>query len=270
MVVPHWAGDPSAVAELADAAGLPRSAVVEDSGQSLGAWLDRQRVGGAGAACFSFYSTANLPIGDGGMIATDDARRAAWLRRARDNGPSAAARRHVQRGHLGPHVLREGGLPSGLTEQSAATGRDNLRHLTARQLRRQSLARRYDEGLAGIPGVVLPHRPAPGNGEHAWPCYPVRVERSRAGRDAVVRALRAAGIGTAEPLLPLHQLEFCRETCEIPAAGLQSADRLVDQLVALPLYPRLPDVAVDRVSEVLEATFGRRRTRGLRSESPWV
>ncbi len=72
MVVVHWGGDPADVAELAEASGLPASAVIEDAGQALGASLDERAVGGSGSACFSFYSTANLPIGDGGMITTDD------------------------------------------------------------------------------------------------------------------------------------------------------------------------------------------------------
>lgn len=260
LVVVHWAGDQSEVAPLADAAGVPAHAVVEDVGPGVGGWLEGQTVGAAGSACFSFYATANLPIGEGGMVATDDAGRAALLRYSRERGISPAARRHVRHGHIGPHVLREGGLQSGLSEQSAATGRDQLQRLVSRQLRRQSLARGYDQRLAGIPGLALPHRPAPGTGEHAWQRYPVRIERSRAERDAVVRALASAGVGTVEPVLPLHRIAFCRDVCELPSAELSGADALVDQLVSLPIYPRISDVVVDRVSDVLEATLGHRRT----------
>ena len=176
------------------------------------------------------------------MVATDDAGRAAVLRLSRERGISPAARRHVRHGHVGPHVLREGGLQSGLSEQSAAMGRDHLQRLVSRQLRRQSLARRYDERLAGIPGLALPHRPVPGTGEHAWQRYPVRIERSRADRDAVVRALTGAGIGTIEPVLPLHRIAFCRDTCELPSTELCGADALVDQLVSLPIYSTISDV----------------------------
>jgi dTDP-4-amino-4,6-dideoxygalactose transaminase len=260
LVVGHWAGNPSDVSALADAAGVPAYAVVEDAEQALGAWRRGQRIGGAGSACFSFYATANLPVGEGGMVATDDADRARFLRHSREHGISPAARRHVRSGHVGPHVLREGGLQSGLSEQSAATGRDQLQRLVGRQLRRQGLARRYDERLAGIPGVALPHRPAPGTGEHAWQLYPARIERPRSERDAVVRALASAGVGTMAPLLPMHQIPFCRETCELPEGGFPGAETIVDQLVSLPIYPRIADAVVDRVSDVFQATLGRRRT----------
>jgi len=260
MVLVHWAGDPADVDVLGDAAGLSASTIVEDAGPALGARRTGHPVGGAGSACFSFYTTAHVPIGEGGMVATDDVARAARLRAARDHGTSPAARRHVQRGQVGPHVLREGGLQSGLSEQSAATGRAHLQRLADRQRRRAGFARRYDEQLAGIPGVVLPHRPAPGTGERGWHLYPVRIERPWFERDAVVSALAAAGVGIVQPLIALHRLSFCREACETPASDFDGADTLVDQLVSLPMHPQMTDTVVDRVSEVLQATLGHRRT----------
>ena len=57
--------------------------------------------------------------------------------------------------------------------------------------------------------------------------------------------------GTADRLSPLHQLRYARELCEVADGGLPGADQFDAQLVALPIYPRLPDGAADRVAEVL-------------------
>ena len=58
MVVQHMAGHPADVAELAAAAGLPRTRVVEDAAHGIGAELRGTPVGGRShAACFSFYAT---------------------------------------------------------------------------------------------------------------------------------------------------------------------------------------------------------------------
>jgi dTDP-4-amino-4,6-dideoxygalactose transaminase len=235
--------------------------MIEDAGQALGASLGGREVGGTGTACFSFYSTANLPIGDGGIVTTEDPDQALRLMVSRERGTSAAARRHVQHSHLGPHILRDGGLQASLTEQSAAAGRAHLQHLAAWQLRRHQLAHRYDERLAEVPGVGLPHRPARGSGEHAWQSYAVRIERPTYEREGAVRALAAAGIGTTYVVPPLHRLAYCRQVSELPDGGLPGADRLVDQLVSLPMYPGLADSAVDRVSEVLQTTLNRRSMR---------
>jgi dTDP-4-amino-4,6-dideoxygalactose transaminase len=261
MLVVHWGGDPADVEELAEVAGLSSDVVIEDASQALGASWNAVAVGGTGSACFSFCSTATMPIGDGGMVTTDDPERAGRLMVARVRGTSGAARRHVQRRHIGPHILREGGLQSSLTEQSAATGRAQLRRLTAPQLRRKELATRYDERLAGIPDLGLPHRPAEAAGEHSWQYYAVRVDRPTYTRDGVVRSLAAAGIGTTYVTPPLHHLAYCRDVSELPEGGLPGADRLIDQLISLPIHPRLADSAVDRVSEVLQATLGRTSVR---------
>jgi dTDP-4-amino-4,6-dideoxygalactose transaminase len=189
------------------------------------------------------------------MMITADADRARRMRRQREIGPSPAVRRHVLAGHSAPHVLRQGGLPDGLTEQSAAAGRDRLLHLDRWQRRRQDIARRYDERLRDMPWVGLPHRPAPGTGVHGWHHYPVLVEGSRFERDSVVRALDAAGPTTLAPILPLHRLDYVREVCGPSSADLGAADRFVDRVVCLPIHPSQADSTVDRVAEVLEATL---------------
>ena len=97
-----------------------------------------------------------------------------------------------------------------------------------------------------------------GVGEHSWQSYSVRIERPAFERDGVVRALAAAGIGTTYLTSPLHQLAYCRGVSEVPDTGHPGADRFTDQLISLPLYPRLTETAIDRVGEVLEATLGSR------------
>ena len=102
---------------------------------------------------------------------------------------------------------------------------------------------------------MLPHRPASGEGQHAWHHYPLRVEHAKVHRDAVIRALFAAKIRTADRVIALHHLPYARELCEVPDDGLPGADKFAAQLVALPIYPRLPESAATRVAEVLAYTL---------------
>jgi dTDP-4-amino-4,6-dideoxygalactose transaminase len=123
------------------------------------------------------------------------------------------------------------------------------------QRRRDRLAARYDARLADIPGIALPHRPATGTGQHAWHHYPLRIEGKGGVRDAVVTSLRAAGLHTGEPLVPIHLLGYARDVCEMPSR-LSGAERFVAETVFLPLYPRLPDDTALRVGEVLTELLG--------------
>ena len=251
MVVTHLSGNPADARALAQAAALPSDRVVEDASEALGSTFGETRVGGGGTVCFSFYSSANLPIGQGGMVATEYPDLADRVRRARPRGASPQTWRQHLKGNPLWHRLRDGGLDASLTDLSAAIGRAQLAHLKVWQQRRTTLAELYDARLAGIPGLSLPHRPPAGTGQHGWHHYPLRIEGSEAHVAAVSLALAEAGIGTAEPLVPLHRLRHVSDLCEVPPDGLPGADLFVKQVLSLPVYPRVPNNAADRVGDVM-------------------
>ena len=113
-------------------------------------------MGGASrAACFSFYATKNLPIGEGGAIATDDT---SWPRT-----PTIPAARHQPRclaavppGGSWRYDVAEPGLKANITDIQAAIGLAQLACLPAWQARRAQLAAQYDAALAGVPGLAPP------------------------------------------------------------------------------------------------------------------
>ncbi|MDX6325006.1 MAG: hypothetical protein QOK15_1360 [Nocardioidaceae bacterium] len=252
MVVVHWAGDPADVSALAAAAGLPMDCVVEDAAHALGAQLGGTAVGLGAAVCFSFYATKNLPVGEGGMITTHDPERAAWLRSARLHGMSKDAWRRYLPGGGWRYDVPEAGLKANFTDLQAAIASGQLLHLDGWQQRRAEIAALYDELLGRVPGLGLPHRPAPGSGTHAWHLYPVRLGGSSPHRDAVIEKLTAAGIGTSVHFIPVHHLSFFASASLCQPGGLPGADRMFADLMSLPLYPRLTDAQVHRVCDVLE------------------
>ncbi|QNP62924.1 polysaccharide biosynthesis protein [Streptomyces genisteinicus] len=250
MVVLHYAGAPAPVAELAEAAGLPLDRIVEDAAHALGTRAGGHPVGSASpAACFSFYATKNLPIGEGGMITTGDEERAAWFRRARLHGMSADAWRRNLPGGSWRYTVDEAGLKANMTDVQAAIGRAHLRRLGAWQRRRDAIAARYADALAGVPGIEP--LDVPEGGGHAWHLYAVRVLAGfGTGRDDLVERLADRGIGTSVHFTPLHHMPFFREAAVSPR-GLPGADALFPLLLSLPMYPGLPDSSVDRVADEL-------------------
>lgn len=247
MMVLHYAGAPAPVAALAEAARLPLTRVVEDAAHALGTSVGDRPVGSLSrATCFSFYATKNLPIGEGGMVTTDDAELAARLRRARLHGMSADAWRRMLPGGRWRYTVEEAGLKANMTDVQAAIGRAQLHHFDAWQRRRHTLAARYDKALAAVPGIEPLEVPA--SGRHARHLYVVRVlEEYGTGRDELVDGLAAHGIGTSVHFIPLHHLPHFQRTALTPPGGLPGADMLFPQLLSLPLHPFLTDRAVDRV-----------------------
>ena len=122
--------------------------MVIDAAHAVGSTYDGRPVGSGAAVCFSFYATKNLPIGEGGMVTTDDAAKADWLRRARLHGMSADAWRRYLPGGSWRYDVPDAGLKANMSDVQAAIGRAQLTYLDEWQQRRTELARRYDERLA--------------------------------------------------------------------------------------------------------------------------
>jgi dTDP-4-amino-4,6-dideoxygalactose transaminase len=251
MLVVHLAGYPAPVTELAAAAGISLDRVVEDAAHALGTWVDDRPVGAISrATCFSFYATKNLPIGEGGMLTTDDEELAAFCRSARLHGMSADAWRRYLPGGSWRYTVEEPGLKANLTDLQAAIGSAQLLHLPEWQRRRAEIAARYDEGLAGMTGLGLP--PVPARGVHAWHLYVVRVQPELGiSRDDLVVELADRGIGSSVHFIPLHTMAHFRATAVRQPGGLPVADAVFEQLLSLPLHPALTDDDVDRVVDAL-------------------
>jgi dTDP-4-amino-4,6-dideoxygalactose transaminase len=246
MVVLHYAGAAAKVDELAAAAGLPMARVVEDAAHAVGTWAGTRRVGSRSrAACFSFYATKNLPIGEGGMVATDDPELADAIRCGRLHGMSRDAWRRYEPGGSWRYDVAEDGIKANLPDAAAAVGRVQLAHVDGWQKRRTAIALAYQDALGGIPGLQLPREPR--DGRHAWHLYVVRVNgQSPITRDELSAELELRGVATSVHFIPLHHLTYYRATTVQPTP-LSGADHVFPELLSLPMFPALTDNEVDRV-----------------------
>jgi dTDP-4-amino-4,6-dideoxygalactose transaminase len=245
MVICDLGGYPVDHVALAGAANLPFQRIVVDAAHGPGGTIGRAEAATAPfATCLSFYATKNLPIGEGGAVATHDPDLDEWLRRARLHGMSRDAWRRYLPGGSWRYDVPEVGFKANLTDLQAAMGREQLRELPAWQDRRTELVARYDAALAdAVKAGALrqPSRPA----GHALHLYQVRVGR----RDEVAAALAEAGIGTSVHFIPVHQFSayaelFGPDEC----ASVPVTDRVAEEMLSLPLYPDLTDSDVDLVA----------------------
>jgi len=259
MVVLHYAGAPAQVEELAAAAGVPMEHVVEDAAHAVGTRDGRGHVGSRSrAACFSFYATKNLPIGEGGMVTTDDDELADRLRVSRLHGMSRDAWRRYEPGGSWRYDVTEAGLKANLPDVAAAVGRVQLRHVDEWQEQRTAAASAYLEQLVDVPGLDLPEEP--GTGRHAWHLFVIRINRwADVSRDELSDLLAEEGVGTSVHFIPLHHLTYYRTAASKPVP-LGGADEVFPQLLSLPLYPSITRDEIDRVCSLV--------TRSVSSSTP--
>jgi dTDP-4-amino-4,6-dideoxygalactose transaminase len=210
-------------------------AVIEDCSQAHGATLGGRRLGTLGAVgTFSLYPTKNLgALGDGGVIATDDAALAERL---------TALRQYGWRTH---YVSEEVGINSRLDEVQAAILSVKLRHLDAGNAARRAIADRYDAALGGS-ALAPPARRA--GAEHVFHQYVVRA----ADRDGLRARLREAGIGTGVHYpVPVHLQPAYAGRVALGPAGCRASERAAAEVLSLPMFPELTDAQVSAVCDVV-------------------
>ena len=236
-IVPvHLYGQPVDLAAVQDLASRLGLWLLEDCAQAQGAEWNGRRVGSFGrAAVFSFYPSKNLPgMGDGGAVLTSDDEVAARCRRLRDHG------------RLDKNVHREIGFNLRFNELQAAALRVLLRRLDAMNGRRRVLAERYARGLAGLP-LVLPAERA--HARHVYHLFVVRAAR----RAALAAFLKERGIQTGVHYpVPTHRQPALERFARSPLAR---TERLVDEILTLPMSADHADAEIDRVIAAVREFF---------------
>jgi dTDP-4-amino-4,6-dideoxygalactose transaminase len=227
----HLYGQPADLAPLLRLARKHGLSVLEDAAQAHGARYRGRRIGAHGdAVAWSFYPGKNLgALGDGGAVTTDDAELAGRLRVLRNYGSREK------------YVNEVRGYNSRLDPLHAAALRVKLKHLDAWNARRSAVAAAYLRGLSDV-GLTLPSVPA--WADPAWHLFVVRHPR----RDALQRALSAAGVGTLihYPIPPHRQQAYRSAGWHQDAFPL--ASQLAGEVLSLPMGPHL---SAEQVAQVI-------------------
>jgi len=223
--------------EAINAVAAPRKIpVVEDAAQAIGAKRNGQRACGLGfAGCLSFYPTKNLgAFGDAGAICTSDDAFAERCRKMRVHGS----------GHTYHHEMIGGMFR--LAAVQAAVLSVKLKYLEGWHEARRRNARLYDELLRGSKVVT------PVIEEGNWSIYNQYVVRVP-DRDRVKQRLADKGVGTGVYYpVPLH-LQECFRYLGGKEGDLPVTERACREVLALPIYPELPEEHVRYVAKELLA-----------------
>ena len=219
--------------------GVP---VVEDAAEALGAQYRGRHVGALGdLACFSFNGNKLITTGGGGMVVTGDVRLAERLRYL-----TTQAKCDADEGIHG-----EVGYNYRLTSVQAALGLAQLERLDALLAAKRAIARRYGDGLVGLPGLV-PMREADWANSACW-LYTVRVNGGL-DRRHLRGQLVEAGVDVRPYWQPMHLSPAHRGAA---CLGGAVAERLHGELLSLPSSCGLREAEQARVIEALASVAGR-------------
>jgi dTDP-4-amino-4,6-dideoxygalactose transaminase len=208
--------------------GLP---VIEDAAQAFGA----AGIATSVVSTFSFFPTKNLfALGDGGLIAVNDAELAERIRMLRFHG-SAAKKEFLYVGYN-----------SRLDAMQASFLRIFLRHITEWNQQRREAAARYTELLDGL--VETPVDEA----GHVYHMYCVRSPE----RDRLAAALNDAGIGFAVYYQPPLHLQPALRYLGYSEGDFPETEHASRENLCLPLWAGITEEQQTEVVSVLKRASG--------------
>lgn len=216
----HWSGRPCLMDEIMKIAGKHGLKVVEDACHAVQATLDGKYAGTLGdAAAFSFHPLKNLNVwGDGGILVTNDAKIADYVRLIRNHGL-------IDRDHCEIFAFN-----SRLDTVQAVVADhllDKLDHITASRI---ANAQALDKALVGVNQVNPPMRNP--RIKEVFHLYCLECER----RDELQAFLIAKGIDAKVHYpIPMH-LQPAARSWGYKAGDFPRAERLCANIMSLPVH----------------------------------
>ena len=232
--------DMDPVMELADNYDLK---VVEDAAEVHGALYRGKKAGSIGdAGCFSFYANKIITTGEGGMIVTND----------EDVAERARSYRNLcfKPGRRFYHT--ELGENFRMTNLQAAIGVAQLEQIDRFIEIKRAMAKKYSEGLAGIPGIKLPME-IPGVKNVYWMYAIELAEDSGFDADRLAAYLAERGVATRPFFLGLHEQPVFHNAGLFVGERYPVAERIARQGLYLPSGLTISD---EQISAVVAAVRG--------------
>ena len=256
VVIPvHFAGQPTEQETIWDLAQEYGFKVLEDASHAIGGSRNGEPVGScrwSDISVFSFHPVKIITSGEGGMALTNDAELARRLSMLRSHG---ITRDPVKLNRASEGIWyyeqQKHGFNFRMTDIQAALGLSQLERLSHFVERRNTLAKRYDRALGGLPLQLPTIRP---ENRSAFHLYVVRLRPDAAPRAQghVFNELRRRDIWVQLHYLPVHLQPFYRDLGFAPGQYPQ-AEAHGESAISLPLYPSLTEAQQDEVVAALKA-----------------
>ncbi len=138
-----------------------------------------------------------------------------------------------------------------MTDIQAALGISQLNKINGFLKRRREIAKKYDEYLKNIDGIILPYQES--FSKSAWHLYVIQLEleKFKVGRKEIFEALQAENIGVNVHYIPVYYHPYYKRLGY--EKGLcPNAEKLYERIITLPLYPKMKDKDIEDVVNALD------------------
>lgn len=247
----HFTGQPcemKRIHEIAEKYGLK---IIEDAAHAHGADYYGSKIGScrySDLTAFSFHPVKLMTTCEGGMITTNDEMLYQKMKLFRAYC-STKDRALLKDKNNGPwHYEIQGlGYNYRLSDVMCALGKSQLHKLDRFVEKRRTIAKRYQEELKDIEGIVLPHIKEGCNS--SWHLYVIQIKDNR--RKEVYLKMREAEIGVDVHYLPVYQHPYFQEN-GYENVHCPKAESLYSCILSIPIYYGLDDEKQTYVIETIK------------------
>lgn len=238
-------GQPADLDPLMKVARQYQLPVIEDSCEALGAEYKGRPAGTIGDyGVFAFYPNKQITTGEGGVIITDDAAAADFMRSLRNQG-RAVGDTWLQHTYLGYNYR--------LDEMSAALGAVQLSRLDELSAKRDQVAAWYTGRLAEISGIET-QVIEPFTTRMSWFVYVIRFAPG-IDRDQLAKKIGEQGIPARPYFAPIHLQPYMRERFGFLPGDFPITEDLGNRSLALPFSGVMSEAQVDTVCRVIHRSL---------------
>ncbi len=239
----HYVGNPGELEDIYAFARQHGLKVVEDAAHAFGGTYQGRKIGVTGeTACFSFDSLKNITCGEGGAVVCRDPEVAGQVRLKRALGMERGSTPPGGVPGASPYDVVSMGWRYHMSNLNACIGLAQLAKAPEFIARRQEIARRYDESLAGLAGLatlevdyqrVVPY------------IYTIRVLGGR--RAGLAEYLRAHDVETGIFYPPIHLFSHF----QVEGLNLPVSERVGAEMLTIPMHCGLSDDQVARIVDLI-------------------
>lgn len=251
----HYTGQPcdmDSIIKIAEEYGL---IIIGDGAHALGAKYKERKIGSIGdMTTFSFHPVKHITTGEGGAIATNNKEFYERMIIFRTHGITRDKNR--LHGNEGAWFYEQQYLGNNyrMTDIQAALGISQLKKIDKFLRLRRKYVEIYNEAFSGIKEIATPYQNQ--DTDSAWHLYVVRLrlDRLKASRREVFEELIRRGIGVNVHYIPVYYHPYYRSLGY--GKGLcPNAEKLYEEIVTLPLYPKMTEEDVRYVIDHVKDTI---------------
>lgn len=250
-----YTGQPVQLDEILAIAHRHGLIVIEDGAHSLGSRYKGRRVGAiSDMTMFSFHPVKQITTGEGGIITTNNEVYYEKLLQFRSHGITRDEKYLHKNDGPWYYEMQFLGFNYRMTDIQAALGTSQLNRIETFISRRKQIVAAYNAAFRKISQVRIPEQHP--DTESSWHLYILRLNTDQlsTGRRVIFEALRAQNIGVNVHYLPVYRHPYY-ETLGYQKGLCPEAEKHYEQIITLPLFPKMTDQDVADVIETVKRTI---------------